>query len=454
MRINIYYYVCISLLVLFCSCEKKSEEPGNNQLSVISSIDVISAKALVIKSDAGIAQKSLSTNKLHKLTSESTESTNKLYKLTEEGYLLEVTYKDENGNMIQSDAYTPVGVFNTPSDFVIIEYGNPHQYIIANTQTGAAHVLWDDSNNVGRVYLGPYGVGGKELQEDVPFERDDARNLYMIISSNSDGKGALYRLNVSDMTLERLTPDIYNVTSFLIDGQGNVLFGGMFRLANGTFYRYEDGAIIACWNGNNRKIFALCEVTIGYQNEWPVKGYIVVRFDIHQDIVVPQEIENDNFVTNYLYEAFSIQYQRYKTGSYPYREYALTDYSGNTFCFDISSSGDNIPYNSADGKIKEINTPAVPLPAGSTHYSPRWENGKLQFVAWSPNEFDKKYIYWKQPANADVRNFSLGQDGIAYVSLFEYSSARYVLYRIKPDGSKDEIDSESYSSIVTLTALN
>jgi hypothetical protein len=430
------------MITLYCSCENEE----NNQSKTIFTMDVTSAEALVIKS---------SENGLR-----SSESTNKLYKLTQEGYLLEVTYKDESGNSIQSEQYTPIGVYNTPSEFVIVEYDHPHQYLIVNTRTGAVHVFWDNDGNCGgRSYLGPWGVG--ELQQDVPFEKDDAGNLYTIICSKCDGKGSLYRLNVSGMTLERLTPDIYNVTSFLIDGAGNVLFGSMFRLANGSFYNYES-KIEACWNGQNRKIFALCEVKTG-----TVRDRIIVRFDIESNTVIPRKIENESFTTDIgttettaglLYSALSIQSQRYKTGNYPYKEYAVTDYDiylDATFCFRLSESGDNIPYDLANHKIEEIKTPVVPYPANSCHYSSRHdENLKLQLTAWSPIGFDKRYIYWTQPSSSDIRNVSLDIDGTAYISLFDYSSAMYVLYRVKPDGTTEELDSESYSSIVTLAALN
>jgi hypothetical protein len=79
---------------------------------------------------------------------------------------------------------------------------------------------------------------------------------------------------------------------------------------------------------------------------------------------------------------------------------------------------------------------------------------KLQFTAWSPLEFDKKYIYWEQPVSTDVKKFSIGKDGTVYISLFDLSLAKYVLYKITPDGRSAEIDSESYSGVVTLSALN
>jgi hypothetical protein len=461
MKIKAYYYLSIGILALLCSCEQgenelesnHENELESNQEKPIFSMDIVSAKALAIKSGAAQTNTAQSAPQM-----KSAGSTNKLYQVTQEGYLLEVTYKDEDGNPIQSEQYMPVGVYNTPSNFVIIEYETPHQYLIVNTSTGAAHVLWSHKGN-GKFYLGPWNMDREH--EEVPFEIDNNGNLYMIICSNYDGKGSLYKLNVADMTLERLTPDLYNVTSFLIDEAGNVLFGigsgsprigSMFRFANGNFYDYEKGEIIASWNGQGRKIFAMCEVPVDYPGGWSAKERMIVRFDIDQDTVVPVKIEDEGFaITNPLYGALS---QRYKTGNYPYKEYALVeDYNGGTYCFNLSESADSVPYSSAKKPVDEIKVSAAPCPPSSTHYSYRIAGEKFQLTAWCWDKFDERYIYWTQPPASDIKSFSVGRDGTAHISFFDFSSAMYVMYLIKPDGTATQISSESYSSIVALSAL-
>ncbi|QRO01900.1 hypothetical protein JRI60_24215 [Archangium violaceum] len=196
----------------------KPPTPGRGNVSRLSAINVVNARALFVAE----------TSTAHQLSNGDAVQARKLFKITESGAIQEVTYRDEAGLEV-TDIQTPVAVYNASRDYVIVCFGSD----IYNLQ--ACYLVAKGDGTAFSLELAGYPLPQQQNFINSPtVTSDTAGNLYYLARDNDQGRASspvvqLIRLDVQDpLAIKRTvhTPVDEEVFGFAVDPAGNVLYAG------------------------------------------------------------------------------------------------------------------------------------------------------------------------------------------------------------------------------------
>ena len=150
-------------------------------------------------------------------------SANRLFKVTDEGYILEVTYEDEN-NETMTTMNEPSAIYNLNDIYVIIVFDDSDGYLVRKND-GAVFSL----KNAGIPYEQiNYYKNGKTI-----FMDSNSNIYYLTMLQESGYSGAvnceLIKLNTENMgsiTKTTYSPSEEHVIGFIVDNNGNAAYYG------------------------------------------------------------------------------------------------------------------------------------------------------------------------------------------------------------------------------------
>ncbi len=185
------------ILSVFISCSKDQDEDSTNDLpSNFKYLDISDAKSLIIASEATNA----TTKSAHVYQDQ--ENRILLYKLTENGALVEVSYRDENGHLINNEYHLkPLDIKKLNDNYVLLCF---HSEIYDPSLPEFPKFLVRKSD--GAVFIAPTGCN-----------YENADNYYSPDDFNI-GDNNFYYINVKAMDGMRLN----TLCKLLIDDNGNI----------------------------------------------------------------------------------------------------------------------------------------------------------------------------------------------------------------------------------------
>ena len=178
---------------MLISCEKENESS-----KVISKLDIVDAKSLVIMP---------SSNGLKSTQS----STSKLFKVTEEGYLLEVNIYSDGGELISSEEYQPTAIQDLSEDYLMIIFTSSG-YLVEKTD-GKVFELPN-----GDILASNFDEGNGDLVK--------AYNDYIYYLNNTNDIVKLDISNSNNLTRESYQAKGDEVFGFASDIFGNIVYKG------------------------------------------------------------------------------------------------------------------------------------------------------------------------------------------------------------------------------------
>lgn len=217
--------------------------------ATLNKLNIEDAKSLFISSSINTSNSE--NSKLLAYSSNSSTS-NKLFKITNDGYIEEVTYKDQNGNNFIS-IYSPKKIVNIDSRYIYIEFEYNSAYLV-NKSTGYIYSL----NNIGVAcdILNYFDNVGS-------IQSDSFGNIYYCcFDSNGMNLMKLDTSKPENIAATQLNPTTESVDTFRVDNLGNVLFTGRLRTEtsgtssiqrirkiNGGFYNLDADNYVSYWLG-------------------------------------------------------------------------------------------------------------------------------------------------------------------------------------------------------------
>ena len=224
---------------------------NNNAFAALAKFDIVGATNLFIAPAASIASARSVRN----------ASDNRLFKITNEGYVLEVTYEDDNGDPVTLAA-APSSIIVLNKDFIVVSFGYSNNFLV-NSLTGAAYVFTaglPDPDQNKRYYRGEH-IG-----------HDHNGNIYFISSlyESTGVSNLVRRLSVKDpdnVVIETVSVPNDTVSFFGVDMHGNIAYEGRDRASHGVLrFRYFNGDIetlpgntnfswTTSWTGFNGKLY-------------------------------------------------------------------------------------------------------------------------------------------------------------------------------------------------------
>jgi hypothetical protein len=186
----------------FTACSTDDNDNGNKKLGFI---DIVNASQLYV------ARASNSRLAIGRVVS----GRDTLFKITEDGFVEEVTYKDENGNEIKN-YQAPFEIFNVNDSYVIANFwdgkGGKTGYLVRKAD-GAVFSL----DNVGMVATYP------------PPQSDVMGNIYFVIGVPVEGNVGSTLVKIDTSNPDRLTKVDWIVAPPIIIDEGGYLMGGGIR---------------------------------------------------------------------------------------------------------------------------------------------------------------------------------------------------------------------------------
>jgi hypothetical protein len=220
---------------------------GDNGASKISKIDIVGAASLFIAPG---------TTSIAELGVNSVGTVNKLFMITPEGYVQEVTYLDENGDVIAQNLVEPTAIYNVNSTYVIVCFSFNEGYLVRKTD-GAVYSLSDAGIPHVQLQFGNFQNAERILT-------DSSGNIYYQYSSTGEASQVkLAKIDVSDpnnLTKINYLPDTDTPHGFWVTAEGHVVYnygdGGSNRIkkSNGGIYNLPSYIWMPFWIGLDGKI--------------------------------------------------------------------------------------------------------------------------------------------------------------------------------------------------------
>ena len=230
--------IIVLMGLAFLSCTNPATDTTTAKFSKLAIID---AKTLFI-APAGSGSRTVT-------------SVDKLFKITEDGYVQEVDYFDESGEVV-SLITEPTAIYNVNEIYIIICFGSYEGYLIRKTDGSVYSLI-----NVGIPHV---QLQFGSFKNATKIQTDLNGNIYYQSTSTGEASTVkLIKINVADpsnLTAISYLPDTDIPSGFLVTAEGHVVynygtgFSNRIKKANGGLFNLPTGGWLTFWIGLDGKI--------------------------------------------------------------------------------------------------------------------------------------------------------------------------------------------------------
>lgn len=334
MKKSIIYYLTLILTIAIMSCSGGgSGDSGDNKYKRISKIDLTNAVGAIVSTNAGSPELVAGA-----VATEPLEST--LFKITADGFVMEVTYYDEDGNVVNKKKVFPLKVHKVKSGWAIVTFRMldylPYlvgdlivtdAYLVRLSDGAAFHMMSsiDPINHYGFAPHPCYQVGC--WANDKTVKEDGYGNIYMGLTTLNNGGLdwllKIVKLDISDLNNLSYTyvtpnnPD-HMVTNFDVDSRSNIMFHGTNSPPDNVPHTYwrkmitEDGALhegydpdkTAYWVGFDDNYYSVEDPLPG-QTGSQIKKYVI---DAANNITISDYGSTDAYLIWHQPDVFKLEF--------------------------------------------------------------------------------------------------------------------------------------------------
>jgi hypothetical protein len=190
----------------------------------------------------------------------STADTETLFKITDDGVILEVEYKDDDGNTI-ADYKVPTNIYNINDEYIMFSF-SVEQYLV-NKTTGSVY----ENPNLVSEYYGASDEHGSHSSflNTSKILSDSNNNIYYCSYDDDHLDLGIIKIDVSDpdnLVKYEYTPANDNPAYYTIDSDGNMIYSndaspwyGTTRMKFGSSYQnLATSEVCSFWFGLDGKI--------------------------------------------------------------------------------------------------------------------------------------------------------------------------------------------------------
>ena len=367
------------------------------------------------------------------------KNANTVYIITNSGKVQEVTYLDRNGDKV-TEVPNPVYVENIDSTYILIAFDTyPTVTYLVRKSDGAMYDIGVS------LYLDSWQTFYNKV-----LRKDNLGNLYFLVDADLDlsdysSRTDILKLDISDpnaLTKMTINSDIDEVSSFEVDGNGNVIFQGS-RADTDAGNTYSK---IIKANGSSQNI---AETDLFW------KGLDNVLYSDANDVNGTAVIKKHQISNNFTYTPTDIPYAKTQYCS-------LASYSSN-----LIQTTATILITSDNGDICEVyNQSMVPrvFSSGMSSFTGVGKSEKYYYISgndssYAPvlrkfNPIDDTHTDLLKPGKYDVYKFNVSPTDEITFNALRMNDSTKVLGSIASDGTVTILDSTANVKAILLKRIN